>query len=291
MKNIKILVLGKNGQLGRSLNYCVKKYNFENLFRFIQRSDCDMNDLNGVESFFEKQSFDLIINCAAYTFVDKAESEKSLADTTNHLALSKLAKISKKNKSRLIHISSDYVFNGESKIPYKETDETDPINFYGITKLEGEKVIQKTMLNNAIIIRAGWIYSEYGNNFVNTMLRLEKENPEINVVSDQIGSPTYAHDLAELIIKIITHKNYFSETKRTEIYHFSNKGEVSWYEFAKEIFKINGSNCQINPIKSEDYNTLAKRPKYSLLDKGKIINDFNIKLIDWRESLKKCLIK
>lgn len=291
MKNIKILVLGKNGQLGRSLNYCVKKYNFENLFRFIQRSDCDMNDLNGVESFFEKQSFDLIINCAAYTFVDKAESEKSLADTTNHLALSKLAKISKKNKSRLIHISSDYVFNGESKIPYKETDETDPINFYGITKLEGEKVIQKTMLNNAIIIRAGWIYSEYGNNFVNTMLRLEKENPEINVVSDQIGSPTYAHDLAELIIKIITHKNYFSETKRTEIYHFSNKGEVSWYEFAKEIFKINGSNCQINPIKSEDYNTLAKRPKFSLLDKGKIINDFNIKLIDWRESLKKCLIK
>ncbi len=291
MKNIKILVLGKNGQLGRSLNYCVKKYNFEHLFSFIQRSDCDMNDLNGVESFFEKQSFDLIINCAAYTFVDKAESEKSLADTTNHLALSKLANISKKNKSRLIHISSDYVFNGESKIPYKETDETDPINFYGITKLEGEKVIQKTMLNNAIIIRAGWIYSEYGNNFVNTMLRLEKENPEINVVSDQIGSPTYAHDLAELIIKIITHKNYFSETKRTEIYHFSNKGEVSWYEFAKEIFKINGSNCQINPIKSEDYNTLAKRPKYSLLDKGKIINDFNIKLIDWRESLKKCLIK
>ncbi len=291
MKNIKILVLGKNGQLGRSLNYCVKKYNFENLFSFIQRSDCDMNDLNGVESFFEKQSFDLIINCAAYTFVDKAESEKSLANTTNHLALSKLANISKKNKSRLIHISSDYVFNGESKIPYKETDETDPINFYGITKLEGEKVIQKTMLNNAIIIRAGWIYSEYGNNFVNTMLRLEKENQEINVVSDQIGSPTYAHDLAELIIKIITHKNYFNKTKRTEIYHFSNKGEVSWYEFAKEIFKINGSNCQINPIKSEDYNTLAKRPKYSLLDKGKIINDFNIKLIDWRESLKKCLIK
>ncbi len=291
MKNIKILVLGKNGQLGRSLNYCVKKYNFEHLFSFIQRSDCDMNDLNGVESFFEKQSFDLIINCAAYTFVDKAESEKSLADTTNHLALSKLANISKKNKSRLIHISSDYVFNGESKIPYKETDETDPINFYGITKLEGEKVIQKTMLNNAIIIRAGWIYSEYGNNFVNTMLRLEKENQEINVVSDQIGSPTYAHDLAELIIKIITHKNYFNKTKRTEIYHFSNKGEVSWYEFAKEIFKINGSNFQINPIKSEDYNTLAKRPKYSLLDKGKIINDFNIKLIDWRESLKKCLIK
>ena len=123
------------------------------------------------------------------------------------------------------------------------------------------------------------------------MLRLEKENQEINVVSDQIGSPTYAHDLAELIIKIITHKNYFNKTKRTEIYHFSNKGEVSWYEFAKEIFKINGSNFQINPIKSEDYNTLAKRPKYSLLDKGKIINDFNIKLIDWRESLKKCLIK
>ncbi len=286
---MKVLVIGKNGQLGRSIQNLVEENNLTELFDFVGRDDLDLNNSKNISQYFKNNIFDIVINCAAYTFVDKAEEERETANQINHLALSQLAEIAMDQKTKLIHISSDYVFNGNQANPYKETDDTDPINFYGLTKLNGEKEIQKLMPINAIIIRAGWIYSEYGNNFVKTMLRLGKEKNNIDIVVDQIGSPTYAKDLANLILKIITDINYLRKSNPTEIYHFSNQGEVSWYEFAKEIFKMSNINCLINPIKSKQYPTLAARPRYSVMDKKKIIENLDVKLIEWKSSLKECL--
>lgn len=286
---MKVLVIGKNGQLGRSIQNLVEENNITELFDFVGRDDLDLNNSNNISQYFKDNIFDIVINCAAYTFVDKAEEERETANQINHLALSQLAEIAMDQKTKLIHISSDYVFNGHQANPYKETDDTDPINFYGLTKLNGEKEIQKLMPINAIIIRAGWIYSEYGNNFVKTMLRLGKEKNNIDIVVDQIGSPTYAKDLANLILKIITDINYLRKSNPTEIYHFSNQGEISWYEFAKEIFKMSNINCLVNPIKSVQYPTLAARPRYSVMDKKKIIENLDVKLIKWKSSLKECL--
>jgi dTDP-4-dehydrorhamnose reductase len=210
---MRILVTGKNGQLGKSINKivythkCKNNYQQDNEFIFVGREELDLSNNSSIINYFDNHDkFDIIINCAAYTAVDKAEEEQELVNQVNHLAVKQLAGIAKEQKAKLIHISTDYVFDGESDKPYIETDKTNPINVYGKTKLAGEKVLQTVMPMNAIIIRTSWLYSEYGNNFVSTVLRLGKERDELNIVSDQIGSPTYATDLAGAILEIIKNK-------------------------------------------------------------------------------------
>jgi len=221
--------------------------------------------------------------------VDKAEKEQELANQVNHLAVKQLAKIANNQQSRLIHISTDYVFDGESDKPYIETDTPNPINAYGRTKLAGEKALQALMPINAIIIRTSWLYSKYGNNFVKTMLRLGKDRDEISVVNDQMGSPTYATDLADAILEIISHNKFRDLGQTTQIYNYSNEGEVSWHEFAKEIFKIEKIECEVNPITSQQYPTPTKRPRNTLMNKDKIVKVFNIKISNWKSSLNTCM--
>jgi len=291
---MRILVTGKNGQLGRSIYKIVNTANGDNLspneFIFVGREELDLSSEGSISHYFDSNDrFDVIINCAAYTAVDKAEEEQELANQINHLAVKQLAEIVKAQKAKLIHISTDYVFDGESDKAYVETDETSPINAYGKTKLAGEQALKEIMPTDAIIIRTSWVYSEYGNNFVSTMLRLGKERDELNVVSDQIGSPTYATDLAGVILEIIKSKEFREENQTTQIYHYSNKGEISWYEFAKEIFKIEEVDCKVSPITTEQYPMPAKRPKSTLIDKEKIVEKFGIKTSYWKEALCSCI--
>ena len=286
---MKILVIGKNGQLGRSIHKIVINNELRNAFVFVGRGELDFSQNDNIEKYFKENSFDVVVNCAAYTAVDKAESEIELTNQINHLAVRKLAEIAYKKNIKLIHISTDYVFDGTGSKPYKETDKTNPINVYGKTKLAGEKALQEIMPTNAMIIRTSWVYSEYGNNFVKTMLRLGKERNEINVVSDQIGSPTYATDLAKAILKIIDNRDYQDKDKATEIYHHSNKGEISWYDFTKEIFKLAKIDCKVSPITTEQYPTPAKRPKNTLMNKAKIAKTFSVGISNWKESLNTCI--
>jgi dTDP-4-dehydrorhamnose reductase len=292
---MRILITGKNGQLGKSIhkivNTKIDNNQSSNEFIFVGREELDLSSENSISHYFDNNDkFDIIINCAAYTAVDKAEKEQELANQVNHLAVKQLAGIAKEQKAKLIHISTDYVFDGEGDKAYVETDETNPINVYGKTKLAGEKALQEVMSMNAIIIRTSWAYSEFGNNFVKIMLRLGKERDEINVVSDQIGSPTYATDLAGVILKIIDNKDYQDKRQSTEIYHYSNKGKVSWYDFAKEIFKIEKVDYRVSPITTEQYPTPAKRPRNTLMSKAKIIEEFGVDAVSWKESLEKCLL-
>jgi len=239
--------------------------------------------------FDSNDRFDVIINCAAYTAVDKAEEEQELANQVNHLAVKQLANIANEQKAKLVHVSTDYVFDGESDKLYTETDKTNPINVYGETKLAGERTLQEIMPTNAIIIRTSWVYSEYGNNFVKTMLRLGKERDELNVVSDQIGSPTYATDLANAILNIVQSIKFKEVGQKTQVYHYSNAGKVSWHDFAKEIFKIAKVDCKVNPITTQQYPTPAKRPKNTLMNKAKIAKTFNFQMVKWKNSLSDCL--
>ena len=287
---MKILVIGKNGQLGRSIHKIVINNEPRDIFVFVGRGELDFSQNDNIEKYFKENSFDVVVNCAAYTAVDKAESEIELTNQINHLAVRKLSEIAYKKNIKLIHISTDYVFDGTGSKPYKETDKTNPINVYGKTKLAGEKALQEIMPTNAMIIRTSWVYSEYGNNFVMTMLRLGKERDEINVVSDQIGSPTYATDLAKVILKIIDNKGYQDKDKSTEIYHHSNKGEISWYDFTKEIFKLAKIDCKVSPITTEQYPTPAKRPRNTLMNKDKIIEEFSLEILNWNESLETCIV-
>ena len=293
---MRVLVTGKNGQLGRSIHKVIsteiKVYQNLNEFVFVGRGELDLSQEEGVANYFNNNDkFDFIINCAAYTAVDKAEQEQELANQVNHLAVKQLAEIANKQQAKLMHISTDYVFDGESKKSYTETDETNPINIYGKTKLAGEKALQKIMPTNAIIIRTSWVYSEYGNNFVKTMLRLGKERDEISVVDDQIGSPTYATDLANVILDIVQNVEFKEPSQTTQIYHYSNEGEISWYEFAKEIFELTDIQCSVSSITTEQYPTPAKRPKKTLMNKDKIAKKFSVNTPDWKESLNNFLLK
>jgi len=283
---MRILVTGKNGQLGKSIHKRVTNNEHTDEFVFVGREELNLSNGNNIARYFEGNTFDIIINCAAYTAVDKAEEEAVLANQINHLAVKQLAQIAKIQQAKLIHISTDYVFDGESDKPYIETDETNPINAYGRTKLAGEKALQEIMSTDAIIIRTSWVYSEFGNNFVKTMLRLGKERSELNIVSDQIGSPTYATDLAEVILNIINNKDYQENNQPTEIYHYSNEGGISWYDFAKKILKIAKIDCKVNPITTEQYPTLAIRPRNTLMNKTKIAKIFSIKTRDWKDVFK-----
>ncbi|RUT70398.1 dTDP-4-dehydrorhamnose reductase [Flavobacterium cupreum] len=275
----KILVTGSNGQLGSELRILSEKYpQFE--WIFADRTQLSLDNLSILEDQLDADSPDIIVNCAAYTAVDKAESEEELADTINHLAVGILADWSSKNNSKLIHVSTDYVFDGTSSTALTENAPTNPINVYGATKLAGEQLcLQKNP--EAIILRTSWVYSGFGNNFVKTMSRLMIERDTLSVVNDQIGSPTYAADLAQAIITIITHSNWTGG-----IYNFSNEGEISWYEFALAIKEIGGYTCEVSGIPSSSYPTPAKRPAYSLLDKSKIKKEFQVAVPNYKESLK-----
>lgn len=285
----KILVTGKNGQLGKSIQKILVDNEQIHEFTFVNRNELDLSDNNNIIKYFKNNVFDIIINCAAFTQVDKSETEPKLSNQVNHLAVMQLAKIAKKQQVRLIHISTDYVFDGKSNKSYKENDKTNPINIYGKTKLAGEKAIQKILKTNAIIIRVSWLYSEYGKNFVKTILSLANKKDQINVVNDQIGSPTYASDLAEVILKIIKNDSFIKKNQKTQIYHYSNKGMISWYEFAKEIIKITKIKCKVNPITSNNYPAQAKRPKIVLMNKTKISQSFSVNILGLKKSLEKCI--
>ena len=292
---MRILVTGKNGQLGKSIQKIVNtgtkidNNQSPNDFIFAGREELNLSSESSISHYFDNNKFDIIINCAAYTQVDRAEQDAELANQINHLAVKQLASIAIKQQARLIHISTDYVFDGESNKPYLETDTPNPINTYGRTKLAGEKALQALMPINAIIIRTNWLYSEYGNNFVKTILRLGKERDELKVVSDQIGSPTYATDLADVILEIIKHKKFRYLGQTMQIYHYSSEEEISWYEFAKEIFKIERIECKVNSINSQQYPSPTKRPRNTLMNKDKIVEVFNIKISNWKSSLKTCM--
>jgi len=280
-----VIVTGANGQLGNELRVLAEG-NDQFSFTFIDRGIVDFSDREAVASFFENKTFDAIINCAAFTAVDRAESEPALADAINHRAVETLAHIAKTRGASFIHISTDYVFDGSNYMPYKENDQTNPQGVYGQTKLDGEEAMLAINPPASVIIRTSWVYSEFGNNFVRTMLRLGKERSELGVIYDQVGSPTYAHDLAAAILAILPQ---LSHDVSTEVYHYSNEGVCSWYDFAKAVFELAGVDCRVNAIETKDYPTPAKRPHYSLLNKSKIKADFGIQIPYWRDSLKSCL--
>ncbi len=284
-----VLVTGANGQLGKSLKYLVNQNKTDYCFVFLTREQLDLTNFQNVRSFIEENQFDVIINCAAYTAVDKAESEKKQANLINHLSVKNIAEIAKDNCIKLIHISTDYVFDGLKIRPYNEKDNTSPKNVYGKTKLDGENAILSTMACDALIIRTSWLYSEHGNNFLDTILKLTQTKEKLNIVSDQIGSPTYANDLAIAILKIIESKKFYEVSEISEVFHYSNDGKCSWYDFAREIVQISGKKCSINPIFSKDYPQSAIRPKHVLLNKNKIRNVFDLDIIFWKDSLNKCI--
>jgi dTDP-4-dehydrorhamnose reductase len=278
-----ILVTGANGQLGKELQVLAEFYD-DFSFVFTTKEELPIQSWDKVEAFFAKHKPAFCINCAAYTAVDKAESDQDTAFFVNATGAGNLALASHKLQAKFIHISTDYVFDGQSPVPYTEDAPTKPINTYGMTKQAGEIMCQGE--NPAtIIIRTAWVYSGFGNNFVKTMLRLMSERPSINVVNDQIGAPTYAADLARAIITIILGQ------WQPGIYHYSNQGRISWYDFAVAIKEMTHSNCVVNPIPSSQYPTPAKRPSFSLLDTHKIKKTFNVEIPDWKDGLERCLQK
>jgi len=279
----KIIVTGAGGQLGQELQVLASAFpSFD--FIFTDRNQLSISDPARVSAFFNEYRPDWCINCAAYTAVDKAESEKEAAYGINGDAPGYLARACRSTGARLIHVSTDYVFDGSSATPLKEDDDTAPINIYGASKLEGEKQVLQIHPDGSVIIRTSWVYSEFGNNFVKTMIRLMTERPAINVVNDQIGSPTYAADLAAAILNIINAPHFVPG-----IYNYSNEGQISWYEFALAIHKLIGSSCRVGAIASADYPTPARRPHYSLLDKSRIKKTYNISIPDWLSSLATCI--
>ena len=288
MRNIclimsKVLITGSNGQLGSEIRNLSS--DSDNEFFFTDVAELDITDLAAIEKYVDENGIDLIVNCAAYTNVDKAEDDAEMADKINHLAVANLAKVSKKHALTLIHISTDYVFNGTKNTPYTETDTTNALGVYGATKLAGEKALLESGCKY-LIIRTSWLYSSYGNNFVKTMRRLTMEKEHLKVVFDQVGTPTYAADLAQIILHIIEMEKY---NGNSGTYHFSNEGVCSWYDFAIEIRNLFGNECDIQPCHSEEFPAKVKRPNFSVLDKTKIKQTFELKIPYWKDSLKNCV--
>ncbi|MEO8404640.1 MAG: dTDP-4-dehydrorhamnose reductase [Chitinophagaceae bacterium] len=279
-----ILITGANGQLGKEFQAISSSFtSFQCIF--LSKEELSIHDKQQVNDFFKKHQPAYLINCAAYTAVDKAETEKESAYHINSEAVGALASICKEYNTRFIHISTDYVFDGKATTPYTEDSPTHPQSVYGASKLEGEMLAMK--LNpSSIVIRTSWVYSTFGKNFVKTMLRLMSEKPSINVVNDQAGSPTYAADLAEAIKDIIVSGNW-----QPGIYHYSNSGIISWFEFATAIKELSHSSCIVNPIPSSQYPTPAMRPGYSALNTNKINHTFRIPIKEWKSSLAVCLSK
>jgi dTDP-4-dehydrorhamnose reductase len=277
-----ILITGKNGQLGNELQVLASSYPQYN-FLYTDIAELDITNPTLVSDFFEEYKPVACINAAAYTAVDKAENEKEIALKVNAEAVKILAQSCNKHNAKFIHVSTDYVFDGLATSPYKEDDQTNPVNYYGFTKLKGEQYAL-TENPSSIVIRTSWVYSTFGNNFVKTMLRLMKERESLNVVSDQVGSPTYAADLAKAILDIVKLIGGSTDNKGG-IYHYSNDGIISWYDFAVAIKEISGSNCKVYPIPTSAYPTPAKRPAYSAFDKQKIQKVFPVEIRAWKDSL------
>jgi dTDP-4-dehydrorhamnose reductase len=284
-----ILIIGSNGQLGSEIKDLEANFtNFNFFFRDLPDLDiCNSNQLN---IFIKDKSINSVINCAAYTDVDKAEHNFDIAKKVNETGVLNLINALKKVKGKLIHISTDYVFDGNSCLPYKEFDKVNPIGTYANTKRSGELLVINSDID-AIVIRTSWLYSAYGNNFVKTMLRLGNEREELGVIFDQVGTPTFAGDLAKTCLNILCENTSENISKNGSLYHYSNEGVASWYDFAISIMELGGKNCKVNPIQTKDYPTLAKRPHYSVLNKTKIKKDFNIEIPYWRDSLEKCIEK
>ncbi|MFC2120635.1 dTDP-4-dehydrorhamnose reductase [Bacteroidota bacterium] len=283
-----ILITGAFGQLGSEFKTLSKKQNYLN-FIFTDIDSLDITSTKDLITFFDKNNIDLVINCAAYTAVDKAETEQKTAELINVDAVNYLVNICNKYNILLFHFSTDYIFNGKNNAPYKEDNKPDPQTVYGKTKLEAENLILNN-LKSGIIFRISWLYSSFGNNFIKTMIRLGKEKKEIRVVSDQIGVPTYAHDLANDIINIIGKiNNKLYDCSKPEIFHYTSDGYCSWYELAKEIMIIGNTGCKVIPIETKDYPTAAKRPPYSVLDTLKLRKTFGIRTRHWKESLEECI--
>ncbi|WP_150464009.1 dTDP-4-dehydrorhamnose reductase [Francisella sp. XLW-1] len=285
-----VLITGSNGQLGSELKELVSNSKLEiqnHTFIFADSKLLDITDHQAVKKFIVDNDIKFIINCAAYTAVDKAETDIEMADKINHLAVANIAKIAKEYDIKLVHVSTDYVFDGHNYRPYLEGDQTNPQGVYGASKLAGEQAILDINPKDSIIIRTSWVYSYYGNNFVKTMLRLGRERDSLGVIYDQVGTPTYAKDLAKAILDILPK----IQNSKFKIYNYSNEGVTSWYDFAKEIMSIAKLDCQINPIETVDYPTPAKRPHYSVLNKSKIKFDFDIKILYWKDSLKDCITR
>ncbi len=279
----KILVTGSKGQLGSEIQFLSNNYDYE--FIFTGAEELDITDKTKVYKFLLSNEINTIINCAAYTAVDRAETEVEIADKVNHFAVKYLAESAKELKIKLVHVSTDYVFNGEAFQPYTEDSPCDPQSVYGLTKRAGEEALISLKLPNSIIVRTSWVYSTFGNNFLKTIIRLGKEKSGINVVVDQIGTPTYARDLAACILEILPKIS----TEETQIYHFSDEGVCSWYDFAMAIIELRGFSCQINPIPSSQYPTPTKRPFYSIMSKSKIKTEFGVQIPYWRDSLYRCI--
>lgn len=280
MQNKRVLVTGANGQLGSEIRELAQESNAKLFFTDV--AELDITSKTAITEFVVKNRINVIINCAAYTNVDKAEDEQELADLINRQAVQNLAEICEENAVALIHISTDYVFGGTKNTPYKETDKISPLGVYGQTKLAGEQAVSICNIDY-IILRTSWLYSSYGNNFVKTIQRLSSEKDSLRVVFDQVGTPTYAADLAAFIVYMI---NNDLLDNRKELYHFSNEGVCSWFDFAKEIVEESEHKCEVIPCYSDEYPAKVTRPNYSVLDKTKLRKDFNYQIPHWRESLK-----
>jgi dTDP-4-dehydrorhamnose reductase len=286
---MRVLITGSNGQLGSEIKELENNYNKVDLI-FKDLPELDICNFEALETFIIDHKINSVINCAAYTAVDKAEEDAEIAERVNSIGVSNLVNALKKVDGKLIHISTDYVFDGDHFSPYKESDLVSPIGVYGETKRAGELSVINSDIDS-IVIRTSWLYSSYGNNFVKTMLRLGNEKENLGVILDQVGTPTYARDLAKTCLEILTGVNSVKISKNGNLYHYSNEGVASWYDFAIAIMELGNVNCKVNPIQTKDYPTLAKRPHYSVLNKSKIKTDFKIEIPYWRDSLKDCIEK
>ena len=287
MKNI--LVTGANGQVGSELKALASQYpDFS--FDFVGREELDITDEASVLSYFETKKFAYCLSCAAYTAVDKAEEEKNNAMLVNTVGAKNLAFAAEKTGGRMIHLSTDYVYHNSQNTPFVETDETNPQGVYAESKLAGDRTVLNINSKN-LVIRTSWVYSTFGNNFVKTMLRLGTDRDKLTVIFDQIGTPTYAYDLAKAILDILVKIENKSVTSEEigGVYHYSNEGVTSWYDFATAIFRIENIDCKVSPIETKDYPTAAKRPHFSLLNKAKIKKEFNLEIPHWEASLAECL--
>ena len=284
-----ILVSGSNGQLGSEIKDLVTNYKDFNFF-FRDLPELNICDAEALNTFIFNQNINAVINCAAYTAVDLAEEDVVIAEQVNAKGVLNLVNALKKVDGKLIHISTDYVFDGTSFLPYKESDPVSPIGVYGQTKRAGELAVLSSSID-AIVIRTSWLYSAYGNNFVKTMLKLGHDRDELGVIFDQVGTPTNASDLAKTCLDILSDKSSENISANGKIYHYSNEGVASWYDFATAIMELGSLDCKVRPIETKDYPTPAKRPHYSVLNKTKIKTDYNLEIPYWRDSLDKCIEK
>jgi dTDP-4-dehydrorhamnose reductase len=286
---MRVLITGSNGQLGSEIKELAIKYKKID-FIFKDLPELDICNFEALQAFILDNNINAVINCAAYTAVDKAEEDAEIAEQVNSKGVINLVNALQTVNGKLIHISTDYVFDGDHFLPYKETDPVNPIGVYGETKRAGELAVINSDMDS-IVIRTSWLYSSYGNNFVKTMLRLGNEKENLGVIFDQVGTPTFARDLAKTCLDILCVDSSVDISKNGNLYHYSNEGVASWYDFAISIMELGGENCKVNPIQTKDYPALAKRPQYSVLNKSEIKIDFKIEIPYWRDSLKDCIEK